>query len=87
MSDHEQLEEERRLWYVAMTRAKENLYILRAKERFSFGNYASNPMSRFLDEIPDEYKKDMTSSMFSGVDTMFSTSFTGFKKSNTTTVS
>lgn len=47
------LEEERRLMYVAMTRAKEELYISRAKERFHFWNYVRNPESRFLKEIPE----------------------------------
>jgi len=47
-----ELEEERRLMYVAMTRAKEKLYISRASERFQFGEYVRNPKSRFIDEIP-----------------------------------
>lgn len=50
-----EIEEERRLMYVAMTRAKKNLYILRARERYSFGNYSANPPSRFIKEIPEEY--------------------------------
>lgn len=49
------LEEERRLMYVAITRAKEKLYISRAFERYNFGNYSANPKSRFLKEIPEEY--------------------------------
>ena len=49
------LEEERRLMYVAMTRAREELYISRAKERFNFWDYVRNPESRFLKEIPLEY--------------------------------
>jgi len=49
------LEEERRLMYVAMTRAREELYISRAKERFNFWDYVRNPASRFLKEIPLEY--------------------------------
>ncbi|MCP4523092.1 MAG: UvrD-helicase domain-containing protein [Candidatus Gracilibacteria bacterium] len=48
------LEEERRLMYVAMTRAEKELYISRAKERFVFGDYARNPESRFMKEIPAE---------------------------------
>jgi len=48
------LEEERRLMYVAMTRAKEELYISRAKERFHFWDYVRNPESRFVWEIPKE---------------------------------
>jgi DNA helicase-2/ATP-dependent DNA helicase PcrA len=40
--------------YVAMTRAKKQLYISRAKERYTFGNYSANPASRFLKEIAKE---------------------------------
>jgi DNA helicase-2/ATP-dependent DNA helicase PcrA len=54
-SDSAALEEERRLLYVAMTRAREELYISRAKERFHFWDYARNPVSRFIKEIPLEY--------------------------------
>lgn len=53
--DQAALEEERRLMYVAMTRAREELYISRAKERFNFWDYVRNPESRFLKEIPLEY--------------------------------
>lgn len=49
------LEEERRLMYVAITRAKQKLYISRAFERYNFGSYSANPKSRFLKEIPDEF--------------------------------
>ena len=48
------LEEERRLMYVAMTRAREELFISRAKERFVFWDYKNNPESRFMKEIPSE---------------------------------
>ena len=48
-----ELEEERRLMYVAMTRAREELFITRAKERLFFGDYVTNPESRFLKEIPE----------------------------------
>jgi DNA helicase-2/ATP-dependent DNA helicase PcrA len=37
-----------------MTRARDELYITRARERFTFGNYISNPISRFMPEIPAE---------------------------------
>ena len=49
-----ELEEERRLMYVAMTRAREDLILTRAKERFYFGDYIRNPESRFIKEIPQE---------------------------------
>jgi DNA helicase-2/ATP-dependent DNA helicase PcrA len=41
--------------YVAITRAKNQLYISRAHERYTFGNYSANPKSRFIKEIPIEY--------------------------------
>lgn len=49
-----ELEEERRLMYVAMTRAREQLFLTRAKERFYFWDYVRNPESRFVAEIPRE---------------------------------
>lgn len=48
------LEEERRLCYVGITRAKEKLYICHAKKRFQYNNISTNMPSRFLKEIPDE---------------------------------
>lgn len=53
-SNPKELEEERRLMYVAMTRAREELFITRAKERLYFGDYVRNPESRFVGEIPGE---------------------------------
>ena len=52
-----ELEEERRLMYVAMTRAKEELYLSRAEERFHFWEYIRNPESRFLQEIDKNFIK------------------------------
>ncbi len=49
-----QMEEERRLCYVGMTRAKERLYLLRAFKRYGMGSSQHNPASRFLKEIPSE---------------------------------
>lgn len=51
LMDNSQLEEERRLCYVAITRAKENLYLLNARRRVLFGKDQINPPSRFLSEI------------------------------------
>jgi DNA helicase-2/ATP-dependent DNA helicase PcrA len=48
------LEEERRLFYVGMTRAKERLFLSRAEKRYTFGVGRANLASRFLDEIPTE---------------------------------
>ncbi len=50
----EQLEEERRLCYVGITRAREKLYLSNARFRTLFGNSSYNKPSRFLSEIPDE---------------------------------
>ena len=52
--EEEELEEERRLCYVAMTRAKERLTLLNARQRMLYGKTASNRFSRFLVEIPEE---------------------------------
>ncbi len=51
----EELEEERRLAYVAITRAKERLLVTHAKERLLFGQTQYNKLSRFVEEIPSEY--------------------------------
>ena len=50
----DELEEERRLCYVGMTRAKERLVLTHARERRLYGYPQSNPISRFVQEIPDE---------------------------------
>lgn len=55
LMEPKEIEEERRLMYVAMTRAKRTLTITRARERYTFGNYSANPASRFLKEIPEEF--------------------------------
>ena len=48
-------EEERRLAYVALTRAKKQIYILHTKCRLLYGQTQYNPISRFVSEIPEEY--------------------------------
>jgi DNA helicase II / ATP-dependent DNA helicase PcrA len=53
MYDREDLEEERRLFYVAITRAKEKLVITTARNRYRFGSLISNDPSRFLQELPN----------------------------------
>lgn len=62
ISEPRQLEEERRLMYVAMTRARDELYLTRAQERFYFWEYVRNPESRFIKEIPEEYREKIESS-------------------------
>ncbi len=55
MDSDEELEEERRLCYVAITRAKKNLYLLNARRRMLYGNTSINPPSRFINEIDKKY--------------------------------
>ena len=50
--DRASLEEERRLFYVAVTRAKERLWVSYANSRYRFGNLVQNEPSRFIEEIP-----------------------------------
>jgi DNA helicase-2/ATP-dependent DNA helicase PcrA len=53
LGEKDEIEEERRLAYVGLTRARERLYISRAEYRSSWGAPTYNPASRFLDEIPE----------------------------------
>ena len=50
----EDMEEERRLAYVALTRAKKKVYIIHAKSRLWYGHTVYNPVSRFVSEIPEK---------------------------------
>jgi DNA helicase-2/ATP-dependent DNA helicase PcrA len=54
LSDERELEEERRLCYVGITRAKRRLYLTSARQRRLYGSQSFNLPSRFLDEIPAE---------------------------------
>lgn len=73
-NSREDIEEERRLCYVAITRAKERLYITNAKRRMLYGNTSFNPPSRFINEIDaDLIEKDEKESLFKAKD---------FKKDN-----
>lgn len=51
----EEIEEERRLCYVGMTRAKEFLYLFSCNQRFSYNRTVVAPVSRFVQEIPDQF--------------------------------
>ena len=51
----EDMEEERRLAYVALTRAKEQIFIMHTKHRLLYGQTQTNPLSRFVTEIPEQY--------------------------------
>ncbi len=59
MEDEKDLEEERRLCYVGMTRARERLYLLHAATRSLWGGISANPTSRFLVEIPGGYIEEI----------------------------
>jgi DNA helicase-2/ATP-dependent DNA helicase PcrA len=60
LGDPVELEEERRLAYVGITRAEETLYLTRAWSRNLWGGNSFNPPSRFLREIPDQLTETVT---------------------------
>jgi DNA helicase II / ATP-dependent DNA helicase PcrA len=55
INTREELEEERRLFYVAVTRAKDKLWLSYANARYRFGQLVQNEPSRFLDEMPENF--------------------------------
>jgi DNA helicase-2/ATP-dependent DNA helicase PcrA len=55
INTREELEEERRLFYVAITRAKKKLWLTYANARYRFGQLQQNEPSRFLEEMPEDY--------------------------------
>ncbi len=66
IGEPKELEEERRLCYVGITRAKNNLILTCAKRRTIFGSTSCNSISRFVEEIPNEYldgAKDLENSL------------------------
>lgn len=66
--DIEELEEERRLAYVAITRAKDRLFITNARRRLYFGQRNTNPPSRFLSDIPEDLLTEPVAHNFSSLD-------------------
>jgi DNA helicase II / ATP-dependent DNA helicase PcrA len=54
LEDPEEMEEERRLFYVGLTRAKFRLYLVRAEQRSLYGSYQDSVASRFLENIPED---------------------------------
>ncbi len=60
ISEPSLLEEERRLAYVGITRAKKKLYLTRAQSRMQFGKTSMNPASKFLSEIPAHLVENLT---------------------------
>src|SRR5690625_2821211 len=79
MFDEEEMEEERRLAYVGITRAEEELYLTHAKMRTLFGRTNMNPVSRFINEIPEELVDGMEEANAS----MFGSPFKPSKEKNT----
>jgi DNA helicase-2/ATP-dependent DNA helicase PcrA len=81
--DQSEMEEERRLCYVGMTRAKEELYMLHANSRMLYGGVQHNVPSRFLSEISAENIEETgsySSNSFSGSSPSFSDSVYSEKK-------
>ena len=62
--DPSEMEEERRLCYVGMTRARQELYMLHASSRLLYGGVQHNPPSRFLSEIDAEFTANVNDSSF-----------------------
>lgn len=71
MDDHEDLEEERRLCYVGITRAEEELIMTSARSRMVNGNFERMKPSMFIDEIPDELCKKSFLGRYGEDDTPF----------------
>ncbi len=67
MGDPKALEEERRLFYVAITRAKKYLTLSYANSRYQFGSLRYNERSRFLDEIPEHHLEESAPQANAGI--------------------
>src|SRR6185436_2219271 len=61
--DQNEMEEERRLCYVGMTRAKQELYLISASSRMLYGGLQHNPPSRFLSDIDGQTQNQMEPSL------------------------
>ena len=72
LMDTNQLEEERRLAYVGITRAKELLYLTYANSRLYFGEKISNPPSRFVMDIPENLIENLGGNIYKSVDDLSS---------------
>ncbi|HIJ82521.1 MAG TPA: ATP-binding domain-containing protein, partial [Desulfuromonadales bacterium] len=66
LNNRDGMEEERRLCYVGMTRARERLYLLNARRRYMFGQEQYNKVSRFLQDIPPDLLDDGGNGNYSG---------------------
>lgn len=69
LDDLDGMEEERRLCYVGMTRARERLYLLNARRRYMFGQEQCNPPSRFIKDIPKKLLDDTGAAYPAGIST------------------
>jgi DNA helicase-2/ATP-dependent DNA helicase PcrA len=69
--DQDELEEERRLFYVGMTRAERRLFLTSAARRRVFGEYQSTQPSRFVEEVPADLVERITPAFTSGSQTSF----------------
>ena len=67
LMDFNQLEEERRLCYVAITRAKQDLWVINAKRRVLYGKDSMNPPSRFLSDIDSNDLENLSVEKTSGI--------------------
>ena len=72
-----EMEEERRLAYVALTRARKELYLTHARERLLFGHTNTNPSSRFIREISDEFKNEIVRTSRPKFHSDFNSSYSG----------
>ena len=82
MYDASELEEERRLAYVGITRAKKQLYLIHADRRSIYKSISSNPPSRFLAEIPDELLEKRKDPRLSRETSSFALSYGSFQRRN-----
>lgn len=80
LNSREELEEERRLFYVAVTRAKKQLILTNAMYRFRYGSPQSNEPSRFLEEIPAECLTNISSYREEASEHVYSRTPSAFRK-------
>ncbi len=80
--DQSEMEEERRLCYVGMTRAREELYLLCGTSRLLFGGVQHNPPSRFLSEIDASFQSDAGSFGFNAGDDGAGSMFRNFEQAS-----
>ena len=74
INTREELEEERRLFYVVITRAKHKLWITYANTRYKFGSLVQNEPSRFIEELPEQYLDRSSAGISNKTQNNFSTS-------------